>query len=171
MRTAPLWNDAFEHLSPFSASATTVHPPRPLTGGSQLMAVLRQDRTCNSLAIRENNGEQPTESGLYPWNFFKHVPICSGKRFRAKHSSGNSAENNTRWHMFCIQSVPDASWTTGVPGKKAVPHQNTTFYIALIECYKVIIIRAPIPPLRAYKLRVNMQKNNDATVGKGYLVK
>lgn len=72
--------------------------------------------------------------------------------------------------MLCIQSLDDASWTTGVQGNKAVPYQNTYFYIALIECYKVTIIIAPIPPLRAYKLLVDMQKKNDATVEKGYLV-
>lgn len=73
--------------------------------------------------------------------------------------------------MLHIQSLDDASWTTGVQGNRAVPYQNTHFSIALIERYKFTIIRAPIPPLRAYKLLVNMQKNNDATVEKGHLVK
>lgn len=60
--------------------------------------------------------------------------------------------------MLCIQSLDDASWTTGVQDNKAIPYQNTYFYIALIECYKVTITRAPTPPLRAYKLLVNTQK-------------
>lgn len=60
--------------------------------------------------------------------------------------------------MLCIQSLDDASWTTDVQGNEAVSYQNTYFYIVLIECYKVTIIRDPIPALTAYRLLADMQK-------------
>lgn len=73
--------------------------------------------------------------------------------------------------MLCSQSLHDASWTTTLQGNKAAPYRNTYFYIAFLEYYKVTTIRAHMPPLRAYKLFADMQKHNDASVEKGYLVK
>lgn len=75
------------------------------------------------------------------------------------------------WHTLCTQSLHDASWTTTLQGNKAAPYQITWFYIALLEYNKATTIRVHIPSLRAYKLLADMQKNNDASVEKGYLVK
>lgn len=73
--------------------------------------------------------------------------------------------------MLCIQSLDDASWTTDVQGNEAVPYQNTYFYIALIECYKVTIIRDTTAALTAYKLQADMQKMTMQLWKKGYFIK